>query len=97
MKHANHLFFLNDEYSCRCNRSCSRRVNGLIRKAPYTEKVTWSQNLHDGFLATLTDYSKLYGTRSKVHHMLSRFALREDLFLRSKPGNRSSQTDRIKK
>jgi hypothetical protein len=97
VKHANHFLFLNDEYSGRHNRSCSRRVYGLPYKTPYTKKIARSQDLYNSFFASPVDHGKLDTAFSNVNDILREVALLEDDFFASELGYLSPQTVRFKK
>ena len=95
VERANHLVFLKDERSGRCNHARSRHANGLARKAPFPKKITRSQNRHNGFFAGLIDHSKLHTTFLNVHDILRGFALREDGNFSSKLVDIAPQTGRL--
>ncbi len=79
VERANHLDFLNDEHGGSCNRDRSRHANGLARKAPFSQKITWSKDRHNSFFAGLTNNGELYAAFLKVHHTRGRITLRVDL------------------
>jgi hypothetical protein len=86
VEHANHLVSLNAEHGGEGNRGRRSHANTLARKAPFPEKIAWSQYRYDGFFAGLVDHRKLHTAILNVHDLRCGIALHEDRFLSLKLG-----------
>jgi len=94
VEHANHLFSLDREHRGGRNRGRGRYALELARKAPFTQKIAWSKDTHNSFLAVYIDHRKLHTAFLNVHDVLRGIALRVDSLGSSVLDNFSRNTAR---